>query len=70
MTYYTTKGAAAELGLAVDSVRAYVRKYEIGTRFGRDWMISDKGLAIIRWHMKRGPGKPKNRRDIDICPTM
>ena len=67
---YTTRGAAAELGLAVDSVRAYVRKYEIGVRFGRDWMLDEKDLAVIRWHMQQGPGRPKKRRDIDTLPTV
>jgi hypothetical protein len=58
---HTTTQAARILELSPHSIRAYCTRYGVGTKHGRDWLLTDNDLQIIKLRMgKRGP-KPKPR---------
>ncbi len=55
MKIYTSKEAAQELGLAMNSMRKYAVNYQVGMKKGRDWLFTDKDLKEIKKHIgKRG----------------
>ena len=55
----TTTEAAAALGVSVQRVRAILKaRPDLGTKHGRDWLITPAALAQMR---TRGPGYPKGR---------
>ena len=59
MEIYTTKQAGEILGLAENTVRTYILRYNIGTRHGRDWILTKKDLDTIRSRMGNR-GKHRN----------
>ena len=52
MVIYTAKEAGAVLDLAHSTIRQYCHRYGIGTKHGRDWLLEDKDLDIIRSHQR------------------
>jgi hypothetical protein len=58
---YTTAQAAQVLNLSTNAVAVYCKRYGVGTKHGRDWLLTDNDMQIIKLRMgKRGP-KPKPR---------
>jgi predicted transcriptional regulator len=61
---YTTTQAAKLLGLTPNAVAVYCTRYDVGTKHGRDWLLTDNDLQIIKLRMgKRGP-KPKGKSNV------
>ena len=59
---YTTAEAAADLGLSVARILQAIRTYGIGTKRGRDWLLTAQEVDMIRNRIgQRGrPGKETN----------
>jgi predicted transcriptional regulator len=56
LTTYTTHTAAALLGLTPNAIARYCTRYGVGSKHGRDWLLTDDDLQIIKLRMgKRGP---------------
>lgn len=55
---HTAPEAALILGLAHSSIRAYCTRYGVGKKIGRDWLLTEEDMAVIRSHM----GQQGNRR--------
>ncbi len=55
---YTSKEAAIELGLAMNSMRKYAIVYEVGIKKGRDWLFTNQDLKEIKRHIGKR-GRPK-----------
>lgn len=62
MPTYTTAQAARVLNLSTNAIARYCTRYGVGIKHGRDWLLTDNDLQIIKLRMgKRGP-KPKPRQ--------
>ena len=62
---YTTTQAAKLLGLTPNAIAVYCKRYGVATKHGRDWLLTDNDLQIIKLRMgKRGP-KPKGSKQHD-----
>jgi hypothetical protein len=48
MSPYTTREAAATLGVSVRRVQQAAKHYDLGRWFGRQRMLTDSDLAVIR----------------------
>lgn len=44
---YGTKEAADLLGVKQDTVKKYCKKFSLGIKIGKTWILSDEELAII-----------------------
>jgi len=44
---YGTKEAAELLGVKQDTVKKYCKKFSLGIKIGKTWIISEKELATI-----------------------
>lgn len=56
---YTAKEAAQLLGLSQESLRVYARRYNVGSKLGRDWFFSEKEVKAIQKRMGKR-GRPKS----------
>ena len=62
MPIYTTAQAAQILNLSPNAIARYCTRYKVGTKHGRDWLLTNNDLQIIKLRMgKRGP-KPKHHK--------
>lgn len=55
---YTSTTAAAALGCSTSTIRRHCASHGIGTRIGRDWLISGSDLDRLRSVVRPGPGNP------------
>ena len=56
----TTREAAAELGLSINAIQQYTRRYGIGMYCDGRWELDDDDLDVIRKRMQSE--KPVGRR--------
>jgi excisionase family DNA binding protein len=60
MTLITTKEAAARLGVIPARVRALIAAKRLpAQKVGRDWLIKEKDLELVR---DRKPGRPSKEK--------
>jgi excisionase family DNA binding protein len=62
---FTVEEAADQLGLAKDSIYAWIRRGWLkGKKFGRNWRFSSKQIdsALKKYGPSQGPGYPSHRR--------
>ncbi|MCI0348656.1 MAG: helix-turn-helix domain-containing protein [Acidobacteriales bacterium] len=55
---YSTTEAAEKLGIAESLVRRYCLQRRIGSRVGKNWVISEDEIRLFS-QIKRQPGRPK-----------
>ena len=58
MELFTAAEVAAKLGLSKASVRAYATRYDVGTKYGRDWLFTEADIEAIR-NRQGKIGRPK-----------
>lgn len=54
--FHTTTEAAAELGVTRERIYALIRSRRVGTKAGRDWLLTRAEIETLR---DRRPGRPK-----------
>lgn len=57
----TTTDAAARLNCDTSTVRRWCKRESIGTRHGRDWLLSDADLKRLAGFVQSGPGRPRSK---------
>jgi site-specific DNA-methyltransferase (adenine-specific) len=59
---YTTKSAAAYLGVTPTRVRKLISELRLASeKYGRDHLISEKSLKLYKKAGKRKPGRPRKK---------
>ena len=56
---YTVNEVAAILGKSIIAVRKIVARHNLGTKVGRDWILTEADLEKVRKHP--GPGRPPQK---------
>lgn len=59
---YTTTTAAKELGISAVYAKKLRADMKLGKRFGRDWLLTDADLDVMRARNRKMGPKQKNRR--------
>lgn len=61
---YTTTAAAKELGISAVYAKKLRADMKLGKRFGRDWLLTDADLDVMRARNRKPGPKEKARRLI------
>lgn len=59
---YSVPEVALMLGRGQGLILDHVRRRKLGRNLGRQWVLSEDDIAVIRAHLRDRPGRPRKER--------